>query len=74
MRLVENPLKRGTKRAKIADKEAINENVLDVVEKEASTNVDLTRAIKAMAKILYEREHIKKEVPIYTFDEMRRIL
>src|SRR5687767_6216616 len=27
-----------------------------------------------MVKILYEREHIKKESPIYAFDEMRRIL
>ncbi len=73
MRLVENSLKRGTKRAKVTDEEAMNENVLNVVEEEASTNVDLTRTIKAMAKILYERKHIKKEVLIYAFDEMRRI-
>ncbi len=65
---------KGTKRAKVTDEEAMNENVLNVVEEEASTNVDLTRAIKVMAKILYEREHIKKEVPIYAFDKMRRIL
>ena len=74
MQLVENSLKRGTKRAKVADEKAMNKNVLNVVEEEASMNVDLTRAIKVMAKILYEREHIKKEVPIYAFDEMRRIL
>jgi len=35
--------------------------------------IDFAEAIKSMAKILYEREHSKKEEPIYLFDEMRRM-
>ena len=49
------------------DKQATGENIMN---KKVSIKVDFTRAIKAMAKILYEREHFKKEQSIYSFDEM----
>src|SRR3990170_1455527 len=61
MSFVENPLKKGPKRVKSMN------------EEEVSTKIDFARAIKSMAKILYNREHSKKEEPIYSFDEMRRI-
>ncbi len=54
------------------DEEATNEEV--TVEKGINTKVELTRAIKAMAKIFYDREHLKKEGLIYEFDEMRSLL
>ncbi len=69
MHFVENPLKKGPKRVKITEKKAMNENTVDM----EGMKVDLVRAIKAMAKILYEREHVKEEGPIYAFDEMRRL-
>jgi len=69
MRFVENPLKKGSKRVKITDEEAMDENIVDT----EGMKVDLVGAIKAMAKSLYEREHIKEEGPIYAFDEMRRL-
>ena len=34
-------------------------------EEEVSMKIDLTKAIKAMANIFYEREHLRKEGPIY---------
>ncbi|RIB17291.1 hypothetical protein C2G38_2246466 [Gigaspora rosea] len=43
------------------------------VIKEGRTKVDLTKAIKSIAKILYEREHVKNEDPIYAFDELRKL-
>ncbi len=36
--------------------------------------IDLTEAIKSMVKILYDREYVKKESPIYEFDEMWELL
>jgi len=66
MRCVKNLLKRGPKRVKVSTEkkaEAIN-------EEEVSMKVDLTKAIKKIAKILYDREHLKKEGPIYAFDEL----
>ncbi len=69
MRFVENLLKKGPKRVKIMKEETIDENTIDT----ESIKVDLVRAIKVMAKILYEREHIKEEGPIYAFDEMQRL-
>jgi len=67
MSFVENPLKKGHKRVK-----TMNENVTH--EEKVSMNFDLTKAIKVMANIFYEREHLRKEGPIYEFDEMRRLL
>jgi hypothetical protein len=55
----------------VMDEEAMDE-VVD--EEKVNMKIDFTGAIKAMAKILYEREHLKKEGPIYTFDEMRGLL
>ena len=49
MYLVENPLRIGIKRVKVRD------------EKEASIRIELTKAIEAIGKILYEREHVEKE-------------
>ena len=66
MSFVENPLKKGFMRVK-----TINENI--TYEEEVSTKIDFAGAIKLMAKILYNREHSKKEETIYSFDEMRRI-
>ncbi|CAG8642830.1 6460_t:CDS:1, partial [Ambispora gerdemannii] len=79
MNFVENPLKRGLKKVKIMDKESVDEEIDEeaigeVIEEEVSMKIDFTGVIKVMAKILYEREHLKKESPIYTFDEMRRLL
>ena len=64
MYLVENPLRIGIKRVKVRD------------EKEASISIriELTKAIEAIGKILYEREHIEKEGPVYEYDEMRNLL
>jgi len=59
MQLVENPLRRGIKRVKTVN------------EEEVYTKIELTKAIEAIGKILYEREHVKEEGPIYSFDEMR---
>ena len=62
MQFIENPLRRGVKRVKIIN------------EEEVSMKIELTQAIEAIGKILYEREHVKKEGPIYAFDEMRNLL
>src|SRR4051812_45779897 len=70
MCFVENPLKKGRKRVKTMDEQVIGKNI---TTKEVNMKVDFTGAIKAMAKILYDREHSKKEKSIYSFDEMRRI-
>ena len=70
MRFVENPLKRGTKQVKVTTEEETEATI----EEEVSSKIDLTKAIKFMAKILYDREHVKKEGPIYGFDEMRELL
>ena len=72
MNLVENPLKRPKRKAMVEeetmDEEATNEEA--IVEEGVNTKVELTRAIKAMVKIFYDREHLKKEGLIYEFDEM----
>ncbi|CAG8715940.1 39346_t:CDS:2, partial [Gigaspora margarita] len=57
MNFVENPLRRGSKRA-------MNKGV---------SVIDLVRAIETMARIFYEREHVKKEGPIYSYDELRKV-
>ena len=62
MNFVENPLRRGSKRAKVTN------------EEEETSKLELADAIMVMAKILYERECVKNEGPIYTFDEMRTLL
>jgi len=40
----------------------------------SDTGMELSDAIKSMAKFLYDREHAKQEHPMYTFDEMRESL
>jgi len=62
MNFVENPLRRGPKRVKVTNEEE---------ETIPTSKLELADAIRVMAKILYERECVKNEGPIYTFDEMR---
>jgi hypothetical protein len=62
MNFVENPLRRGPERVKVTNEEK---------ETIPSSKLELADAIRVMAKILYERECVKNEGPIYTFDEMR---
>ena len=62
MNLIENPLRRGVKRVKVTD------------AKEVSTKIELTKAIEAMSRHLYERERKEKEGPIYEFEELRNLL
>ena len=63
MNLIENPLRRGSKRVKVTD------------AKEVSTKIELTNdAIEAMSRHLYERECKEKEGPIYDFEELRNLL
>ena len=40
----------------------------------SETKMELSHTIKSMARFLYEREHVKKEHPIYKFDEMCKSL
>ena len=61
MQFVENSL-REVKRVKVVN------------EEEVSTTIELTKAIEAIGKILYEREHVEKEGPIYEFEELRNLL
>ncbi len=61
MHFIENPLKKGPKRVKIITEKEIEEEL---------SMIDLTGVIKKMAKILYDREHLKKKDPIYAFDKM----
>ncbi|CAG8745854.1 35082_t:CDS:2, partial [Gigaspora margarita] len=35
--------------------------------------IEFTKAIKEIAKVFYKREHVKKESPIYTFNEMQSL-
>ena len=42
-------------------------------KKEVNTKIDFIEAIKSIAKILYNREHFKKEKTIYSLNEIRRI-
>ena len=65
MNFVENPLRRGPKRVKVTNEEE---------ETIPSSKLELADAIRVMAKILYEKECVKNEGPIYTFDEMRTLL
>jgi hypothetical protein len=74
MNLIENPLSRGPKRLKTTnDGETIGKTTIEK-EKEVDIKLELTKAIETMAKIFYEKEYVKKEVPIYDFDEMRNLL
>ena len=65
MQFVENPLRRRFKQTKVTDEEDGSTS---------STKLELADAIKAMAKILYERECVNNEGLIYAFDEMRSLL
>ncbi|RIB24489.1 hypothetical protein C2G38_2031825 [Gigaspora rosea] len=51
-------------RTTMEEVEAMNEEV---------SMIDLVRAVEAMARIFYEREHVKKEGPIYSYDELREV-
>ena len=71
MQFIENPLRKGHKGIKaVVDEESVEE--VSVVE-EGCTKIELAKAIKSIAKIFYEREHVKNEDPIYVFDEMREL-
>ncbi|RIB19122.1 hypothetical protein C2G38_2182717, partial [Gigaspora rosea] len=70
MDLVENPLRRGNKRVKGIDQAENAGN-------EAGTSnekIELSEAIRLLAKFFYEREHVKKEDTIYTFEELQELL
>ncbi len=64
MCFVENLLRRDIKRMKVIKEEISIFNLM----------LELSEAIKRMSKILYEREHVKKEKTIYTFDTMWELL
>ncbi|RIB12203.1 hypothetical protein C2G38_2201278 [Gigaspora rosea] len=88
MNFVENPiqkLRREAKRVRISVGEVettpgkvnvaykdIGTTMEDITNEDVSM-VDLIGTIKAMARIFYEREHIKKEGPIYSYDELREV-
>ena len=40
----------------------------------SGTKLEFFEVIKSIAKILYEREHVEKEGPLYMFDEMQELL
>ncbi|RIB14624.1 hypothetical protein C2G38_2194554 [Gigaspora rosea] len=42
-------------------------------KEEESTKIELSEAIKILAKILYKREYVRHEEPIYSFDEIRQL-
>ncbi|RIB25350.1 hypothetical protein C2G38_2031103 [Gigaspora rosea] len=79
MNYVENPLKRTTKRMKISVQEIesireetqilVNEDV-EAVNEEIGM-VDLVGAIRTMARFFYDREHVTKKSPIYSYDELQ---
>ncbi|CAG8819402.1 33287_t:CDS:2, partial [Gigaspora margarita] len=60
--LVENLLKKGSKQIKTVEKEVIQ-------EEETSMKINLSEAIKMIAKIFYKKEHVEKDAPIYDLDE-----
>ena len=62
MKWIENPLSGRVKRVKVTD------------GRQVSTKIDLTKAIEALGRILYKREHTEKESPIYEFDALRNLL
>jgi len=65
MSLVENPLKKGPKWKKVTEEEEVSM---------PRVKLNLSKVIKTMAKVLYEREYVQKENPIYDFDEMRELM
>ncbi|CAG8840435.1 24135_t:CDS:2, partial [Gigaspora margarita] len=66
--LVVNPLKKGSKHIKTVEEEE------DICEEEMSMKINLSEAIKMMAKIFYKREHVEKEAPIYDLNEILKDL
>ncbi len=70
MNLVKNPLKRGSKRARTITEEVMGKKAINEDAKKINTKVELIKVIKMMAKIFYEKEHLRKEDPIYEFDKM----
>src|SRR5690242_20294318 len=45
---------------------------MKTINKEVSM-VDLIKTIEVITRIFYEREHVKKEGPIYSYDELREV-
>ncbi|CAG8805560.1 8450_t:CDS:2 [Gigaspora margarita] len=62
--LVVNPLKKGSKHIKTIEEEE------NICEEETSIKINLSEAIKMMAKIFYKREHVEKEASIYDLNEI----
>ncbi|CAG8792916.1 31414_t:CDS:2 [Gigaspora margarita] len=80
----ENQLRKA-KRVKVSIEDKIKESVelrdiettmrkdIEAIDEEVSM-INLVEVIRSMAQIFYEREHTRKEGPIYLFDEMRELL
>ncbi|CAG8838007.1 20419_t:CDS:2, partial [Gigaspora margarita] len=64
-----NKLSKQAKNTNI-DKDAENEVAC---EENEGTKIELSEAIKMLAKILYEREYVRHEEPIYLFDEIKQL-
>ncbi|RIB22321.1 hypothetical protein C2G38_2033679 [Gigaspora rosea] len=47
---------------------------IEAVDEEEVSMIKLVEVVGSMARIFYEREHTRKEGPIYLFDEMRELL
>ncbi|RIB19662.1 hypothetical protein C2G38_2181202 [Gigaspora rosea] len=86
MNCVENLLKRGAKRLKDSVEEVevttreevtkkdvgtITED-LEIIDEEVSM-IHLVKTIEAMTRVFYEREHVKKEGSIYSYNELREV-
>lgn len=52
----------------------MREDVEAVDGEEEVSMINFIGVIRSMARIFYEREHTRKEGPIYSFDEMRELL
>ncbi|RIB16018.1 hypothetical protein C2G38_2191071 [Gigaspora rosea] len=69
MKYVENPLRR---KKSFTNKETLEEIEIGVTK--TDNNFELVDAIRSMAKILYNREVIEKQKPVYNFDELCELL
>ncbi|CAG8681301.1 17123_t:CDS:2 [Gigaspora margarita] len=67
---VEVIVRESVEAAMMNEVETLNRSVETLNEEEVSM-IDLIEAITAMGRFFYEREYVKKEGPIYSFDEMR---
>ncbi|RIB20838.1 hypothetical protein C2G38_2178254 [Gigaspora rosea] len=87
MNFVENllqRLQREAKRVRISsgEVEVTARKEVDVTYKDVGTTmedmeeasmIDLVGTIEAMTRIFYEKEHVKKEGPIYSYEELREV-